>query len=188
MCIPEEYNKVIEQLQPVIEAFNLDRVSVESLVRSCVEIEDPPSPPASTIWKDKKGVAYTTKLPNIKIDLRFALETVLGLQPVIRKEDIWMVLAVLNIVVRLFCEMTEKIDDFSSLVLVAVYRLRYADAEKIRNYVKTIDLDKDRKISDDILAETLTKLEKLGCIRLENGGFVLNETINGSMLRDVDQI
>lgn len=183
MCIPEEYNKVIEQLQPVIEAFDLDRVSVESLVRSCVEVEEQPIPPASNIWRDKKGVAHTTKPSNFKINLRFALDTVLGLQPYVCKKDIWMVFAVLNIIVKLFSEMTESIDDFSGLVLVAVYRLRQADAETIRNYVKTIDPDKDRKLSDDIVDETLVKLEKLGCIRLENGKFALNETVNRSMLR-----
>lgn len=186
MCIPEEYNKVIEQLQPVIEAFNLDRVSVESLVRSSIEIEEQPIPPASVIWRDRKGIMHTTKPSNIKVNLRFALETVLDLRPVICKEDIWMVLAILNVVMGLFSKITEDIDDFSGLVLVAVYRLRHAETENIRNYVREIDPDKNRKISDEIFMETLTKLEKLGCIRLENGQFALNETINWSVIQEID--
>lgn len=38
--IPETYKEVTKNLEPVIEKYDLDKITVESLVRSSIEIEE----------------------------------------------------------------------------------------------------------------------------------------------------
>ena len=65
--IPESYNTVINLLQPVIEKYDLDKITVESLVRSSIEIDEHEIQPVTAIWKSRKGTVYSTKPSNIKV-------------------------------------------------------------------------------------------------------------------------
>ena len=78
--IPESYNTVINLLQPVIEKYDLDKITVESLVRSSIEIDEHEIQPVTTIWKSRKGTVYSTKPSNIKVNLKFSLSSIFRLK------------------------------------------------------------------------------------------------------------
>ena len=52
------------------------KITVESLVRSSIEIEEQSVQPVTAIWSFRNGKTYSTKASNIKVNLKFALSSV----------------------------------------------------------------------------------------------------------------
>lgn len=184
--IPEEYKTVIDVLEPIIEEHDLDRIMVESLVRSCIEIEEQPIQPVTAIWKTRQGNIYSTKASNIKVNLKFALASVFRIKTIMYQEDIWFCLAIIHIIVDLFTTATQEIDEISSLVLIGIYRLQNGDYERINHYILEIapaNIKKD--ITRATIEEALKKLEGWGCIRCVDGKYLVNETVTSSMIKDI---
>ena len=187
MCIPEEYIEINNMLEPVIKEYNLDEISVKSLVRSCIEIEEQPIQPATVVWKSKDGNSYSTKPSNIKVNLKFALSTVFRLKTVINQKDIWLILAILHLVVDLFTCSTTKIDELSGLTLLSVYRLQHADEERLFRYAKEIcPKGKEEILQKADFNLSLARLEEWGCIKMEQGEYILNETVTSSMVKGIE--
>lgn len=171
--IPEEYNKVIQMLKPVIEKYDLDSITVESLVRTSLVIESGEYTAALVCWKDREGQVYSTKPSNIKVNLNFALSTAFRLKAAIYAKDIWLSLSILYLVVGLFTDATKKVDEISSLVLLSVYRLEEAEAEHIFEYSSKINPDDSGiQLTKETCIKALNNLEDLKCIKLENGNIV----------------
>lgn len=186
MCIPEEYTKVIGMLEPVIEEYHLDEISVKSLVRSSIEVEEQPIQPATAVWKSKDGNIYSTKPSNIKVNLKFALSTIFRLKTVISQKDIWLVLAVLHLIIDLFISSTVKIDELSGLALLSVYRLQRADGERLLRYAREICPEENLEIlQKDDFELALARLEEWGCIKREQGEYILNEMVTSSMIKAI---
>lgn len=187
MCIPEVYTEIINMLEPVIKQYDLDEISVKSLVRSSIEIEKQPIQPATVVWKSKDGNSYSTKPSNIKVNLKFALSTVFRLKTIINQEDIWLVLAILHLIVDLFTCSTTKIDELTGLALLSVYRLQHADEERLFGYAKEIcPKGKEELLQKSDFELSLARLEEWGCIKMEQGEYILNETVTSSMVKGIE--
>ncbi len=186
MCIPEEYTRIISMLEPVIKEYNLDEISVKSLVRSSIEVEEQPIQPATVVWKSKDGKIYSTKPSNIKVNLKFALSTIFRLKTVISQKDIWVALAVLHLVVDLFTNSAIEIDELAGLALLSVYRLQHADEERLLKYAEEIcPEEKHEMVQKDDFVLSLARLEEWGCIKKEQGEYILNETVTSSMIKEI---
>lgn len=187
--IPEAYKKVSDMLEPIEKKYQLDSITVESLVRSSIEVEEQDIQPVTAIWKSKDGKIYSTKPSNIKINLKFALSSVFSLKTILVQEDFWLVLAILHMIVDSFISATKEIDEVSSVVLVAVYRLECGDLERILGYVNKIcPSSLIDKASPESIQESLEKLESWGCITSNGGKYVVNETVTASMIKEYPEI
>lgn len=182
--IPEVYKKSTERLENIIERYHLDRITVESMVRSCIEVEEQEIQPASATWRSRGGRVYSTKASNIKVNLRFALSSVFRLKTIFAQDDFWLALAMIHLIVDLFTNATKEIDEISSVVLVAVYRLQHADKEKILEYAEKICPESIQELlSAECVEESLEKLECWGCIDLINGRYSVKEIVTASMVK-----
>ena len=112
--IPETYKEVTKSLEPVIEKYDLDKITVESLVRSSIEIEEQSVQPVTAIWSFRNGKTYSTKASNIKVNLKFALSSVFRLKTTLGQRDFWLALAIIYLIVDLFTTATQEIDEISS--------------------------------------------------------------------------
>ena len=182
--IPESYNTVINLLQTVIEKYDLDKITVESLVRSSIEIDEHEIQPVTTIWKSRKGTVYSTKPSNIKVNLKFALSSIFRLKTTLNQEDIWLGLAIIHLIVDLFTSATQEIDELSAVVLVSVYRLQNGNTERIKQYAKEIcPSSLSDKLQSENIDDSLAKLESWGCISCEEGNYLVNEKVMASMIK-----
>ena len=183
--IPESYNTVINLLQPVIEKYDLDKITVESLIRSSIEVDEQEIQPVTAVWKSKKGVVYSTKASNIKVNLKFALSSLFRLKTTLSQKDIWLGLAIIYLIVDLFTSATKEIDELSAVVLVSVYRLQSGNNERIKQYAKEIcPAPLSDKLQFENVDESLQKLESWGCISCEDGNYMVNEKVMTSMIKE----
>nr|WP_295300470.1 hypothetical protein [uncultured Blautia sp.] len=184
--IPETYKEVTSRLEPVMEKYDLDKITVESLVRSSIEIEEQVAQPATAVWKSKSGKIYSTKGSNIKVNLKFALSSVFRLKTTLGQKDFWLGFAIIYLIVDLFTMATEEIDEISSVVLIAVYRLQHGDEKRLREYINHIcpsNLEKD--ITQERIEESLKQLESWGCISCIDGIYTINEIVTASMVKSL---
>lgn len=184
--IPEIYKTVVDKLEPVIGQYNLDKITVESLLRSSIEIEEQDIQPVTAVWKNKKGKTYSTKASNIKVNLKFALSSLFRLKTTLSEKDFWLVLAIIHLIVDLFTMATQEVDEFSSVVMIAVYRLQHGDMERLVTYIEEIcPADLRAAISSENIEESLNKLESWGCISCLNGKYEVNESVTASMIKEM---
>lgn len=183
--IPKNYKIAIDMLEPVINKYKLDKIAVESLVRSSIEIEDQEIQPVTAIWRSTNGKVYSTKPSNIKVNLKFALDLAFRLKTTFTQKDIWFGIAIIDIIVALFTSATKEIDEFSSIVLLSVYRRQHRNIEEIIEYVEKIcSKNSKNDISKEIIKESLEKLESWGCIRCIDGLYEISETVTASMIKE----
>ena len=184
--IPETYKEVTKNLEPVIEKYDLDKITVESLVRSSIEIEEQSVQPVTAIWSFRNGKTYSTKASNIKVNLKFALSSVFRLKTTLGQRDFWLALAIIYLIVDLFTTATQEIDEISSVVLIAVYRLQHGDEKRILEYINEICTENLKKdILPEHIEESLEKLESWGCISCVDGKYRVNETVTASMIKQL---
>lgn len=180
--IPEEYSKAIKSLEPIVEKYDLDPVMVASIVRGCIEKEDQPIQPASRVWKSKDGNVYTVKPENIKVNLSFALANAFRLKTIFSQKDIWLVLAIIHLIVDMFTSAVKRVDEMSSLILLAIFRLQEAEKVAIKEYtLKILPKDSNIIITDETVQKALDNLEELKCIKLDDGKYSIIETIGSSL-------
>lgn len=180
--IPKEYNDAIELLNPVIEKYGLDRVTISSIIRGCLEIEEQRIFPAMKIWKSQSGEIYSIKPSNIKVNLSFALGNAFRLKKVFSEKDIWLVLAIIYLIVDLFTSAVKRIDENWALVLLAVYRLQEAEKEKIYEYaMKICPSESTIEFNEVTFDMAIKNLEEFKCIKLQDGKYSVCETIDSSL-------
>ena len=162
--IPETYKEVTKNLEPVIEKYDLDKITVESLVRSSIEIEEQSVQPVTAIWSFRNGKTYSTKASNIKV--KFKICAFISISTKKRRwgrRDFWLALAIIYLIVDLFTTATQEIDEISSVVLIAVYRLQHGDEKRILEYINEIcpeNLKKD--IMPEHIERIIRKIRELG--------------------------
>lgn len=181
--LPEEYQRIIEELRSIIIAHKLDEVTIAGLVRGSIEIEQQPIHPTSRIWTTKAGKTYTIKPSNIKVSLGFALKNAFRLKTVFKQEDVWLVFAIIHMLVDLFTDAVVLVDETSALVLLSVYRMQNGDFQKILEYAKRIKpADSQIIIDEQTCSDALENLQDLKCIILqENGEYILRESVDSSL-------
>lgn len=179
--IPEIYKNVIETLNSMIEKHKLDEITVESLVRSSIEIEDPVMELVTQLRR-LNGKTYSIKLSNIKVNLKFALSAIFQLKTIVSERECWLVLAIIQMIVNLFAETVREVDEVSSIVLISVFRLDHGTEDRVCRYAREICPPslKD-KLTLDSIRESLKKLEELGCITCMDGMYIVLETVTSSM-------
>lgn len=186
ITFPEEYKTVIDMLEPMISEKELDKITVESLVRSCIEVEEQPIQPVTALWKTKQGKSYSTKASNIKVNLKFALASVFRVKTIMNQKDVWLGMAIIHMIVDLFTTATQEIDEISALILIGVYRLQHGDIERLNRYIMEISPENMKElITTHIIEESLGKLEGWGCICCVGGEYVVNEIVTASMIKDI---
>lgn len=180
--LPEEYSKAIEMIHPIVEEYKLDSILVNSIIRGAIEIDLQPIQPASKVLRSKKGETYSIKPTNIKLNLSFALSNAFRLKTTFSQKDVWLVLAILHLVVDLFTDATKKIDEISSLVLLATFRLQQASKNQIWDYTLKIQpKESNLEITEELIETALKNLEDLKCISLIDGKYQVVETISSSL-------
>lgn len=174
-----EHKVIINQLEPFISNHNLDRVSVESLVKSCVEILSNDLPKASTSIIDLKNLknSFNFKFSNIRINFTFGLNLIFKLKTCFISNDIWFVLSLLEIARILIQEATIKLNESDALVLTSIYRLKDANENEIIEYANSINPCYHNILDKDIVNESLKNLEALKSIILDDGKYRLCEYI-----------
>ena len=95
------------------EMKDLDEVTVKSLFRTCIESLNPELPRSSVIIKSIKNseTAYSVKLKNIKLNLRFALDMILGVGGVLEGSKLMLIFLVLDVLCTFFSNATEKLEE-----------------------------------------------------------------------------
>lgn len=176
-----EYEEITQNLEPFIQKNGLDLVTVESLIRGSIEVEEPELPSASIAIVDgsklSSGASY--KIKNVKVNLKFALNSILAFKSVCDQKDKNLILVILKTIVFLLDEMKVTFEELEARVLFCIYRLQSATEEDIVSYVKN-SLEKNPK-DDDIqiedVSKALEKLEKIGTVELKDGKYSITETV-----------
>lgn len=177
--IAQEYEEIEKSLIPFTKEHDLDSITVSSLIRGSIEVLDPGFPRASIAVIDKNPASgISLKLKNIKVNLKFALNSIFSFKSVCDAEGKWLILAILKTIVFLLEEMQVKLGVNEAVVLFCIYRLQSATSGEIVEYAKKLKEnmgEADIEIEDVNVA--LQNLEKIGTIKLENGKYFLCETI-----------
>lgn len=176
--IAPEYETVEEMLKPFIKEHALDEITVNSLIRGSMEILDSELPMASVAVINVGDLcsAASIKPKNIKINLKFALNSIFSFKTICGTQDLWLVLSIVKTIVFLVQDMTIQLSMHESIVLFALYRLQSATSREIIAYLsklKEIDCNVDTQSVND----ALNNLEKIGTIMMEDGKYCICETI-----------
>ncbi len=178
--IAPEYEEIEKSLTSFSIEHNLDSVTLSSMIRGSIEVLEPEIPTASVAIIDADNLAsgISVKLKNIKVNIKFALNSIFSFKSVCDAEGKWLTLAILKTIVFLLEEMKVKLGSKEATVLFCIYRLQSATPEQINAYAKKVkESTEDTDIKIDDVNEALRTLEKIGTIKLENGKYSLCETI-----------
>lgn len=116
------------------------------------------------------------------MNLSFALSNAFRLKTIFKQEDIWLVLAILHLAIDLFTSAVEKVDEASSLILLATFRLQEASKEDILNYAIKIQPKENKLvITEELVQNALDNLEDLRCVELKDGKYHVVESIDSSL-------
>lgn len=178
--IAPEYEEIEKSLIPFSEEHDLDSITVSSLIRGSIEVLEPEIPTASVAVIDANNLAsgISVKLKNIKVNLKFALNSIFSFKSVCDAEGKWLILAILNTIVFLLEEMKIELGTKEAIVLFCIYRLQSATLREVIEYAEKLRKDgKETDIQIEDVNNALKKLERIGTIKLENGKYYLCETI-----------
>ncbi len=178
--IAPEYEEIEKSLIPFSEEHALDSITVSSLIRGSIEVLEPEIPTASVAVIDANNMssARSVKLKNIKVNLKFALNSIFSFKSVCNADGIWLVLTILKTITFLLEEMKIELSVKEATVLFCIYRLQSATLEEIIEYAEKLKgNDKKNDIQINDVNDALKILESIGTIKLENGKYFLCETI-----------
>lgn len=178
--IEPEYKEIEKELDSFVQEHELDLITVKSLIRGSVEILEPEMPTASIAVIDNKELSsgISVKPKNIRVNLKFALNSIFSFKSVYDADEKWLIFTVLKTIVFLLEEMRVNLDDNDAIVLFCIYRLQSATIEEIVAYAKKLkENEDDSDIQIENISRALIKLEKIGSVKLEDGKYFLCETI-----------
>lgn len=146
--IAPEYEKIEKNLTPFVKEHDVDTITFNSLIRGSIEILEPEIPTASVavIDADNLTSGISVKLKNIKINLKFALNSIFSFKSVCDAEGVWLVLAILKTIVFLLEETKVKLDANEAMVLFSIYRLQSATPKEIFEYIKILKKNEENEI------------------------------------------
>lgn len=178
--IAPEYEEIEKSLIPFTQEHDLDSITVSSLIRGSIEVLEPEISTASVAVIDANNLAsgISAKLKNIKVNLKFALNSIFSFKSVCDAEGMWLILAILKTIVLLLEEMVVELGAKEAVVLFCIYRLRSATAGEIIEYAEKLRENGEKvDIQNESVSDALKNLERIGTIKLENGKYILCETI-----------
>lgn len=178
--IAPEYEKIEKNLKSFLKEHDVDTITLNSLIRGSIEILEPEIPTASVavIDADNLTSGISVKLKNIKINLKFALNSIFSFKSVCDAEGVWLVLAILKTIVFLLEEIKVKLDANEAMVLFSIYRLQSATPKEIFEYIKNLKKNEENvDIQIEDTNDAIKNLEKIKTIKLEDGKYFLCETI-----------
>ena len=178
--IAPEYEVIENTLTSFIEEHELDKVTVNSLIRGSIEVLEPELPTASVAVIDTGDLASSVDIKprNIRVNLKFALNSIFSFKPICDESGAWLVLAILNAILSLIKDMKMDLNKEEAVVLFALYRLQRATSDEIGAYINKLKENGESvDIQNSEVQDALGKLEKLKTIKLEDGKFCLCETI-----------
>ena len=178
--LASEYKEIENFLVPFVEEHNLDRITVNSLIRGSVEVLESEMPTASKVIIDMDDFSssMSVKLKNIKVNLSFSLSSIFSFKSICDTEGVWLILAILKAIAFLWGEMKIQLDGIEAITLFALYRLRVANTTEIWEYVKKIEIDKEMvNMSLDSVEEAVKNLEKIRTVKLIDGKYRMCESI-----------
>ena len=175
------YDDLQNILSDVIEEYNLDKVSVNSLLMSSFDFLEPELESASLVeintrdWEKSKSV----RLSNIQVDLKIALDVIFAVKPMFTAEGGHLILLILRAIIILVSAGTVHLSKKDAEVLFAIYRLQRASQRDIYDYLVRLSKEND---DIDIVEEldierSLSILEKVHAVELVDGGYHLNDII-----------
>lgn len=167
------------------EMRELDEVTVKSLFRTCIEAVNPELPRSSVVIKGIKDqeASYSVKLKNIKLNLGFALDMILGVGGVLEGSKLMLIFLVLDVLRTFFSDATEKLEKRDAYLLYLIYRKDYrkkgVSEEELKEYIKTNTDNKEKEYfeKEEDIDESLKHLEAIQSITLINGRYRVTETI-----------
>ncbi len=178
--IAPEYEEIEKNLMPFLKEHDLDAITLSSLIRGSIEVLEPEIPTASVAVIDADNLAsgISVKLKNIKINMKFALNSIFSFKSVCDAEGVWLVLVMLKTIVFLLEETKVKLNANEAIVLFCIYRLQSATLKEIVEYTKTLKKnEKNADIQIKDANDAIKNLEKIGTVKLEDGKYSLCETI-----------
>lgn len=145
-----------------------------------MELLEPEPPTASVAILDSKDMssAVSVKPSNIRINLKFAFNSIFSFKSLLDAKGIWLVLTLLKTIVFLISDMEAKLNENEAVVLFCLYRLRNATCEEIIDYIETVKTEEiNIEINTNDVKTALSKLEKIGTVKLEAGKYSMCEAI-----------
>ena len=176
--IPNEYREIENKLVPIADEYELDKVTLNGLIKSCVRIIEPDMEPANIIRINKDlSSGERLSLKSFRVDLKYALDLIYSARTLVSSKKIWFVLALLKIILQLLGRTYSELDYQEAVVVFCCYRLGRANLERIKRYIS--QLKKESVINDiEINAdEACDNLEKYNIIEMIDGNYVLREYI-----------
>ena len=179
-------NEVIEAyLDTKEEIKDLDIITVKSLFRTCIESVNPELPRSSVIIKGIKNpeTSYSVKLNNIKLNLNFALDMILGICGVYEANEKMLIVLLLDVLRTFFTDATVELKDEDAYLVYLIHKMDYkkigVSKEQIVEYIKSNPTAQDKEYFSKVenLDESLGRLEKIHSIMLEKGCYHVTETI-----------
>lgn len=135
--IAPEYEDLEKKLSFFSKEHDLDQITISSLIRGSIEILEPEIPTASVSVIDANNLSgQSVKIKNIKVNLKFALNSIFSFKTVYDAKGIWLILAVLKAVMFLVENMKIEFDKKDALVLFCLYRLKSATLDEIVRYMQ----------------------------------------------------
>lgn len=178
--IAPEYEEIEQSLIPFLKEHDIDLITVSSLIRGSIEVLEPEIPTASVAAINGNDLTsgISLKLKNIKVNLKFALNSIFSFKSVCSSEGIWLILAILKAIVSLLGEIKVDLDAKEAIVLFCIYRLQSATPGEIIEYAEKLrENGKETDIQIEDVNEALEKLERIRTIKLENGKYLLCEKV-----------
>lgn len=182
LYVNEEIEKYLDTKDEMKE---LDTVTVKSLFRTCIESINPELPRSSVIIKGIKnpGTSYSVKLKNIKLNLSFALDMILGIGGVIEGSKLMLIFLVLDVVRTFFSNAVVQVEKKDAYLISLIHKMGYkrggVSKEDLVEYIKEDSISQEMKYfeKEEDLEESLRHLEDIYCITLESGLYHVTETI-----------
>lgn len=167
------------------EMKDLDKVTVKSLFRTCIESINPELPRSSVIIKSIKNseTAYSVKLKNIKLNLSFALDMILGVDDVLEGSKLMLIFLVLDVLRTFFSNVTEELEGKDAYLIYLIHKMDYrktgVSKETLAEYIKKDSSAQEKKYfeKEEDLEASLKHLEDIQSIMLEGGCYYVTETI-----------
>ena len=178
--IAPEYREIEDFLMPFVEEHELDSITVNSMIRGSIEILEPDIPVASVVMMKENDLtsAVSVKPKNIKISLGFALDSIFSFKSVCDSEGIFLILTLLKTILFLMGKMWITLKSDQAIVVFIIYRLKSATPQDIIRYTKKLKNEvKEVDIAIENIDEVLDSLEEMSVIKMEDGKYILCETI-----------
>lgn len=179
-------NEAIEQyLEERSQLLNLDIVTVKSLFRTTMESVTPELPRTAVIIRsiNHPQISKSIKLKNIRFNLDFALEMILGISNVIDGSKVLLIVLVLDVLKTFFTNATVDLEEEDAYLICVIYKLDYSGkgvlVNDIRRYIQDDSMAKEKSyfVHEHDLETSFGRLEGLHCIELANERYHVVETI-----------